>query len=102
MNIRAAIAVSLLAFGSHAFAADDKVHILSAKFGDPKAMKMCEPKLDTCEGASQCAVEVNDALCKVPEGAKAKILLVSFQCGQGPKSNVAAYKGQTMTLIKCS
>lgn len=102
MKFRAVIAVSLLALGSQAFAADDKVHILSAQFGDPQTKKMCEPKLDVCEGVAQCEVEVTDALCKVPEGAKAKILLVTFQCGQGAKSNVAAYKGQKLTLIKCS
>ena len=101
MNLRAAIAISLVALGSHAFAADDKVHILSAKFGDPPAKKTCEPTLDMCEGVAQCDVDVNDSLCKVPEGAKVAILLVTFQCGKGPKKNVAAYRDQKLTLIKC-
>ena len=101
MNIRAAIAISLVALCGHAFAADDKIHILSAKFGDPQAKKMCEPKLGICEGVAQCDVDVNDSLCKVPEGAAAMILLVTFQCGKGPNKNVAAYMGQKLTLIKC-
>lgn len=102
MNLRAAIAISLVALGSHAFAADGKVHIVSAKFGDAPANKTCEPNLGICEGVAQCEVDVNESLCKVPEGAKVEILLVTFQCGMGPNKNVAAYKGQKLTLIKCA
>jgi hypothetical protein len=101
MNVRAAVAISLVALGSHAFAADDKIHILSAKFGDPKVKKTCEPNLGICEGVAKCEVDVNDSLCKVPEGAGAAVLLVTFQCGKGSKKNVAALMGQRMTLIKC-
>jgi hypothetical protein len=101
MNLRAAVAISLVALGSHAFAADDKVHILSAKFGDPQANKTCEPNLGICEGVAHCEVDVNDSLCKVPEGAAAMVLLVTFQCRKGPNRNVAAYKGQKLTLINC-
>ena len=101
MTVRAAVAISLFALCSHAFADDDKIHILSAKFGDPQAKKTCEPSVGMCEGVAQCEVDVNDSLCKVPEGAGAMILLVTFQCGKGPNKNVAAYMGQTLTLIKC-
>ena len=101
MNVRAALAICLVALGNHAFAADDKIHILSAKFGDPKAKKTCVPNLGTCEGVAKCEVDVNDSLCKVPEGAGAVVLLVTFQCGKGPKQNVAALMGQKLTLIKC-
>jgi hypothetical protein len=101
MTIRAAIAISLVALGSHAFAADNKIHILSAKFGDPQAKKTCKPNLGICEGVAQCEVDVDDSLCKVPEGAGAMVLLVTFQCGKGPNKNVAAYMGQKLTLIKC-
>ena len=99
MNVRAALAICLVALGNHAFAADDKIHILSAKFGDPKAKKTCVPNLGTCEGVAKCEVDVNDSLCKVPEGAGAVVLLVTFQCGKGPKQNVAALMGQKLTLI---
>lgn len=101
MNVRAALAISLVALGGHAFAADDKIHILSATFGDPKAKKTCVPNLGVCEGVAKCEVDVNDSLCKVPEGAGAVVLLVTFQCGKGPKQNVAALMGQKLTLIKC-
>lgn len=101
MNLRAALTISLVALGSHAFAADDKIHILSAKFGDPQTKKMCEPQLGMCEGVAKCEFDVTESLCKVPEGAKVGILLVTFQCGTGPNKNVAAYKDQKMTLIKC-
>jgi len=102
MKVHAALAaISLVALGSHAFAADNRIHILSAKFGDPKLQKTCKPNLDVCEGVAKCEVDVNDSLCKVPEGAGAAVLLVTFQCGKGPKNNVAALMGQKMTLIKC-
>jgi hypothetical protein len=101
MNIRAAIAISLVALGNHAFAADEKIHILSTKFGDPQAKKTCEPNLAICEGVAHCEVDVNDSLCKVPEGAGMSVLLVTFQCGKGPNKNVAAYMGQKLSLIKC-
>jgi hypothetical protein len=101
MNLRAAVAISLVAIGSHAFAADDKIHILSAKFGDPQTKKTCEPNLGRCEGVAQCEVDVDDSLCKVPEGAAAMLLLVTFQCGKGPNKNVGGHLGQKLTLIKC-
>lgn len=105
MNIRAALAISLVALGGHAYAdndnVNDKVHILSAVFGNPQAKKTCVPNLGICEGVAQCEVDVDDSLCKVPEGAGATVLLVTFQCGKGPNKNVAAYFGQKLTLIKC-
>lgn len=101
MNVRAAIAFGLFALASHALAADDQIHILSAKFGDPSAEKLCEADLGFCEGSARCEVDVTETMCKVPEGAKAMILLVTFQCGKGAKKNVAAYKGQKLTLVRC-
>lgn len=101
MNFRAVLAISLVAIGSHAFAADNKIHILSAAYGDPKAKKTCVPDLSKCEGTTQCEVEVSDSLCKLPEGAEPMVLLVTFQCDKGPNKNVAAYPGQTLKLIKC-
>ena len=98
--ITAALAAGL--FSSAALAGPNDIHIVSATYGDLMAKKTCKPSLSICEGLAVCEFQIDDELCKVPDGATgAKNLMVTFQCGKGKKKNVGGFSGTKMTLIKC-